>query len=75
MDQQDLYFFGHGWDYKQALYDYVQVGGSPAMTPRYAHGTWWTRWFDFDNSAIEDIVEQYRERALPLDVFVLDMDW
>ena len=74
-DTQDWYGFFHGHDYKAALADYVQVGGKIAMVPRQALGVWWTRWFDFNNFDVMKIVDDYESRGLPLDVFVLDMDW
>lgn len=47
VDSVDLYFFGYGWNYKQAIGDYTKFGGVMSMVPRFAHGVWWTRWFDF----------------------------
>ncbi len=37
----DWYFFGHGWDYRAALSDFVTIGGQIPMIPRYATGIWW----------------------------------
>ena len=45
------------------------------MTPRYASGVWWTRWFNLDNLDVLQLVNDYQTRSIPLDVFVLDMDW
>jgi len=74
-DLHDLYLFAHGLDYTGALKDFVQIGGKVAMPPRAALGLWWTRWFNFNSADVKKIVEDYRSRSLPLDVFVLDMDW
>ena len=74
-DTMDWYGFFHGHDYKGALSDYIQVGGKIAMVPRQALGIWWTRWFNFNNWDVRKVVEDYESRGLPLDVFVLDMDW
>jgi hypothetical protein len=52
IDAVDQYFFGYGYNYKQAISDYATVGGVIALVPRYAHGVWWTRWFDFDNKQV-----------------------
>lgn len=71
----DWYIFGHGHNYKQALSDFVAIGGRIPIVPRYATGIWWTRWFDFNNWDVKKIVADYESRSLPLDVFVLDMDW
>ena len=33
------------------------------------------RWFDINNYDIRHIVEDYASRSIPLDLFILDMDW
>ena len=40
-----------------------------------ANGIWWSRWFDFNTIDVKNIVMEYELHGLPLDVFVLDMDW
>jgi alpha-glucosidase (family GH31 glycosyl hydrolase) len=45
------------------------------MVPRYASGIWWSRWFDVNNKDVLDIAEAYDSNRIPLDVFVIDMDW
>ena len=67
--------FAHGLNYRQALQDFVLVAGKIAMVPRYATGIWWTRWFNFNNYDVLKVVNDYSTRSIPLDVFVLDMDW
>ena len=74
-DKLDLYLFAHGRDYKGALADYAQVGGRIPIIPRYSSGVWWTRWFNLGMPDIRKVVETYESRGIPLDVFVLDMDW
>ena len=74
-DDVDVYLFAHGFDYAGALKDYSKVAGRAAMPPRAAFGTWWTRWYNINAPETIGIVEAYRSRELPLDVFVYDMDW
>eukprot|EP01116_Phalansterium_solitarium_P007898 TRINITY_DN2091_c0_g1_i4.p1 TRINITY_DN2091_c0_g1~~TRINITY_DN2091_c0_g1_i4.p1 ORF type:complete len:820 (+),score=372.39 TRINITY_DN2091_c0_g1_i4:134-2593(+) len=74
-DVADLYGFFHGLDYKGAIYDYQLIGGKTIMVPRYASGVWWSRWFDINNYDLTKIVDDYDSRGLPLDTFVIDMDW
>jgi alpha-glucosidase (family GH31 glycosyl hydrolase) len=75
VDTLDMYGFFHGHDFKGALADFVKVGGKAAMVPRAALGIWWTRWYDFNEFDALAVVEAYRSRSVPLDIFVLDMDW
>jgi len=74
-DTEDLYFFGHGMNYKQALTDYTKIGGKIAMVPRYVSGILWSRWYNVDNIDVTHVVEEYLTRYFPLDVYILDMDW
>lgn len=73
---QDLYFFGHGLDFKGALREFTQLSGKPPIPPRFAFGVFYSRWWAYSDADLEvDIVGQYEDRGLPLDVLVIDMDW
>jgi alpha-glucosidase (family GH31 glycosyl hydrolase) len=74
-DRQDWYFFGYGHDYKKALGDYVRVAGRIPLPPRFAFGTWWSRYWAYSDQEIEEIIRGFHENSTPLDVFVIDMDW
>jgi alpha-glucosidase (family GH31 glycosyl hydrolase) len=71
----DLYLFAHGWKFTQALSEYTQIGGKAIMVPKYAMGIWWSRWYDLNNFDTQKVVDDYESRSIPLDVFVIDMDW
>ncbi len=74
-ERQDLYFFGYGHDYRKALGDYVKVAGRIPIPPRFAFGTWWSRYWDYSDQEIEEIIRGFHENSTPLDVFVIDMGW
>ncbi len=74
-DRQDWYFFGYGHDYRKALGDYVRVAGRIPLPPRFAFGTWWSRYWAYSDQEIEEIIRGFHENDAPLDVFVIDMDW
>jgi alpha-glucosidase (family GH31 glycosyl hydrolase) len=74
-DRQDWYFFGYGHEYKKALGDFVKVGGRIPLPPRFAFGTWWSRYWDYSDQEIEEIIHGFRQNSTPLDVFVIDMGW
>ena len=71
----DLYGFFHGWKFTKALYDYQLIGGKAIMVPKQAMGVWWSRWYDLNNYDVRKVVDDYESRQIPLDVFVIDMDW
>jgi Glycosyl hydrolases family 31/Domain of unknown function (DUF5110) len=74
-DRQDWYFFGYGHGYRKALGDYVRVAGRIPLPPRFAFGTWWSRYWAYSDQEIEEIIRGFHENDVPLDVFVIDMDW
>jgi len=74
-ERQDLYFFGYGHDYRKALGDYVRVAGRIPLVPRFALGAWWSRYWDYSDQELDELVRGFRENDTPLDVFVIDMGW
>lgn len=73
--RQDWYFFGHGHDYRQALKDFTLVAGKIPMPPRFAFGTWWSRYWAYTDAELKELVEEFESHDVPLDVLVVDMDW
>ena len=74
-DRQDWYFFGYGHDYKSALGDFVRVAGRIPLPPRFAFGVWWSRYWAYSDQELSDLVQDFHENDVPLDVLVIDMDW
>jgi alpha-glucosidase len=74
-DRQDWYFFGYGHDYKHALRDYVQVAGRIPLPPRFAFGTWWSRYWAYSDQELDELIQGFHENDTPLDVLVIDIDW
>lgn len=74
-DRTDWYFFGYGHDYARALSDLVAVGGAIPLPPRFALGSWYSRFWPYSSADFLAIADEYRQRGFPLDVMVIDMDW
>ena len=74
-ERQDLYLFAYGHDYKAALADYAKVAGSIPMPPKYVFGYWWSRYWAYTDDEFLALGREFRERKLPIDVMVIDMDW
>ncbi|TWT45387.1 Alpha-xylosidase [Phycisphaerae bacterium RAS1] len=71
----DWYLFVHGSDYKGALADFTAVAGRIPLPPRYALGAWWSRYWAYSDGELRQLVKEFREHDVPLDVLVVDMDW
>jgi alpha-glucosidase len=74
-ERQDLYFFGYGHDYRKALGDYVRVAGRIPLPPRFAFGAWWSRYWDYTDQELDELVRGFHQNDVPLDVLVIDMGW
>ena len=72
---QDLYFFCYGYDYKIALNDFTKVAGKIALPPKFTFGIWWSRYWRYTDLELRELVAEFERYDLPLDVFVVDMDW
>jgi alpha-glucosidase len=74
-ERQDLYFFGYGQDYKRVLGDFVQVAGRIPLPPRFAFGSWWSRFWSYSDQEFNALVNGFKANDVPLDVLVIDMGW
>ena len=71
----DLYVFGHGRDYRRALGDFVKLAGPVPIKPWRAHGVWHSRCMPMSEPLMHEVVANYRQYALPLNMFVFDYGW
>lgn len=71
----DWYFFGYGHDYRAALADFIRVAGRIPLPPRFAFGVWWSRYWAYTDEELQQLVNQFHDHNVPLDVLVIDMDW
>lgn len=71
----DWVLFAHGHDYAGALNEFVQLSGRIPLSPRYALGPAFSRWFQWSDAENTAIVQAgFAENGVPLDVHVIDMD-
>lgn len=71
----DVSLFLHGLDFTGALKDFFHASGPPALPPRYALGTMFTRWFNFDSDSVQALINDFESRSMPLDAWIFDMNW
>ncbi len=72
---QDLYFFGYGHDYLEALQDFYRLCGAVPMLPRFALGNWWSRYYPYSEESYLALMDRFEAEEIPLSVAVVDMDW
>src|SRR6478609_1015033 len=73
--RQDLYVFGYAHDHAEALRAFHAVSGPVPVLPRWALGTWWSRFHRYTAEGYRAVVERFAAERIPLSVSVLDMDW
>ena len=74
-DHIDVYVFMYDRDFKQALFDYFKITGSPVLIPRYALGNWWSRNTDYNDKTIYELIRNFERKKIPLSVMLFDHDW
>ncbi len=74
-DRLDLYLFAYGHEYTKALKDYTRVAGNIPLPSKYIFGYWWSRYWQYSDNELRDLVETMRSFDIPLDVLIIDMDW
>ncbi|MGN0298280.1 MAG: TIM-barrel domain-containing protein [Lachnospiraceae bacterium] len=72
---EDLYFFGYGHDFRQALKDFYHLCGKTPMLPRFAFGNWWSRYYRYSEESYMNLMSQFDQEGIPFSVAVIDMDW
>ncbi|HEY3026599.1 MAG TPA: TIM-barrel domain-containing protein [Pyrinomonadaceae bacterium] len=69
------YYFFYGPSIKKILNRYADLTGHMPLPPLWALGNQQSRWSYYPDTMVEEVVRQYRERDLPLDVMHLDIDY
>ncbi len=71
----DWYFMGYGLNYKTILSEFTTISGKIPLPPKYAFGYWWSRYWNYSDAELRDLVKNFKQYNIPLDVLVIDMDW
>ena len=69
------YYFFYGPSIKKVLGRYADLTGHMPLPPLWALGNQQSRWSYYPDSMVEEVVNEYRKRDLPLDVVHLDIDY
>ena len=71
----DWYFFGYGYQYKDALGDYVRIAGRQPLPPKYMFGYWYSKYQAYSQSEIQQLIREMESKDVPHDVLMIDCDW
>jgi alpha-glucosidase len=69
------YYFFYGPQMRKILGRYTELTGRMPLPPLWALGNQQSRWSYYPDTMAEEVVREYRQRDLPLDVLYLDIDY
>ncbi|MGB4595094.1 MAG: TIM-barrel domain-containing protein [Anaerolineaceae bacterium] len=75
LTSKDIYFFGFGHRYLEAIQAYQKLSGKPELLPRYALGNWWSRFWPYTQEELLGLMQDFMTFQVPLSVCIVDMDW
>ncbi len=75
LDYKDLYFYGYAQNYLTAIQDHQLVSGKPNLLPRWSLGNWWSRYWAYSADELNQLMDEFQSRKVPLSVCIVDMDW
>lgn len=73
--ETDLYFFGYGRRYREAVHDFQKLSGPAPLLPRFALGNWWSRYYRYSQDEYLDLMDRFKAEGIPFTTAVIDMDW
>ena len=71
----DIYVFMYDRDFKQVLFDYFKMTGTPPLIPRYALGNWRSRNTEYSEKSVMELIRHFERKKIPLSVMLFDHDW
>ena len=74
-DHLDIYVFMYDRDFKQVLFDYFKMTGTPPLIPRYALGNWWSRNTEYSEKSVMELIRHFERKKIPLSVLLFHHDW
>jgi alpha-glucosidase len=75
--QLDYFFMGGGTNHQmnKVVQRYTELTGRPTMLPKWAFGYMMSRWSYNNQSWVEWLAQEFRNRDIPLDCIFLDLDY
>ncbi len=74
-NNKDLYFFGYEKEFLKCLSDFYAVSGKTPLIPRYILGNWWSRYWEYTEPELKELISNFEKHKIPLSVCIIDMDW
>lgn len=72
---QDWYLFAYGTDRARALRDLRGLTGAVPLLDRSAFGVWYSKYYPYSATELQDIAGEFARRRIPLGMVSLDTDY
>jgi len=72
---QNIFFGAYGKNYFEAMKQFITLCGRTPILPRWAFGTWYSCFQKYAENDYKKILSEFDKHNIPVDVFILDMDW
>ena len=73
--ETDLYFFGYGHRYIEAVRDFYRLTGPACPLPRSAWATGGSRYYRYTQDGYLALMDRFKREGIPFTTSVIDMDW
>lgn len=74
-DYVDVYYMYHSDDIAKGINDWYSLSGYPAKISRQYLGNWWSRYWEYNEDSLKEVIVNFKKRNIPLAVNIMDMDW
>ena len=71
----DYYAFAYGKNYRETIKAFYQISSPVPLIPRFALGVWWSRYHAYTQKEYLNLMQEFKNRDIPLTVATVDMDW
>lgn len=71
----DGYLFAYGNQFHRAFQCLKTIAGPTPLPRKRSFGVWYSRWWKYSQDDFREIVKEFKERLIPLDMLVFDMNW
>ncbi len=71
----DIYYFYHGEEIDAFINQWYQLSGYPIKIDRQYLGNWWSRYWEYDENTLKEVISEFEKYQIPLSVNIMDMDW
>lgn len=75
LSHTDFIFIAGRNEFKEVHQELITFLGRVPKFPRFVLGNWWSKYWNYADYELLDVVDQFKKLNIPLSVCIVDMDW